>query len=63
MSAWIGLLVYVLGLLGYNGTLRRLGVSPYLAWITAMLVQILMLYVFAMVGMLNLGIQIVTILG
>ncbi|MFD1548524.1 ABC transporter permease [Levilactobacillus fuyuanensis] len=63
MSAWIGLLVYVLGLLGYNGTLRRLGVSPYLAWITAMLVQILMLYVFAMVGMLNLGIQIVTYFG
>ena len=63
MNAWIGFFIYFLGLLGYNGTLRRLGISPYLAWITAMLVQILMLYVFAMLGMLNLGIQITTYLG
>lgn len=63
MTAWFGFLIYVLGLLGYNGTLRRLGVNPYLAWITSMLVQILMLYGFAMVGLLNLGIQVVTYLG
>ena len=63
MNAWIGLFIYLLGLLGYDGTLRRLGISPYLAWITAMLVQILMLYVFAMTGLLNLGIQVVTYLG
>ncbi|BDZ29834.1 ABC transporter permease [Lactiplantibacillus sp. WILCCON 0030] len=63
MSAWIGFILYAIGLLGYNGTLRRLGVSPYLAWITAMLVQILMLYGFAMTGWLNLGIQLVTVLG
>lgn len=63
MNAWIGFLIYLLGLIGYNGTLRRLGVSPYLGWITAMLVQILMLYVFAMTGMLNLGIKVVTYLG
>ena len=63
MSAWIGCLIYLLGLLGYNGTLRRLGVSPYLAWITAMLVQILMLYVFAMLNLLNLGIEVVTYFG
>jgi len=63
MNAWIGFFIYLLGLIGYNGTLRRFGVSPYLAWITAMLVQILMLYGFAMTGMLNLGIQIVTYFG
>ena len=63
MSAWIGLILYAIGLLGYNGTLRRLGVSPYLAWITAMLVQILILYGFAMMGWLTIGIQIVTYLG
>lgn len=63
MSNWIGLVLYVIGLFGYNGTLRRLGVSPYLAWITAMLVQILLLYGFAMTGWLNLGIQVVTYLG
>lgn len=63
MSAWIGLILYAIGLLGYNGTLRRLGVSPYLAWITAMLVQILILYSFAMMGWLTIGIQIVTYLG
>ncbi|MCU4683439.1 ABC transporter permease [Lactiplantibacillus paraplantarum] len=63
MSAWIGLILYAIGLLGYNGTLRRLGVCPYLAWITAMLVQILILYGFAMMGWLTIGIQIVTYLG
>ncbi len=55
MSVWLGFAIYAIGLLGYNGTLRRLGVSPYLAWITAMLVQILILYGFAMTGWLTLG--------
>lgn len=63
MSVWIGFILYAIGLLGYNGTLRRLGVSPYLAWITAMLVQILILYGFAMTGWLTIGIQIVTYFG
>lgn len=63
MSIWIGFILYAIGLLGYNGTLRRLGVSPYLAWITAMLVQILMLYGFAMTGWLTIGIHIVTYFG
>lgn len=63
MSVWLGFAIYAIGLLGYNGTLRRLGVSPYLAWITAMLVQILILYGFAMTGWLTLGIQVVTYLG
>jgi len=63
MNPWIGLLIYLLGLSGYNGTLRRFGFSPYLTWITSMLVQILILYVFAMTGLLNLGIQVVTYFG
>ncbi|GEO47730.1 hypothetical protein [Companilactobacillus kimchii] len=63
MSTWIGFILYALGLLGYNSTVRRLGVSPYLAWITSMLVQILLLYGFAMTGHLNIGIQLVTYLG
>lgn len=63
MSNWIGFILYAFGLLGYNSTVRRLGVSPYLAWITSMLVQILILYVFAMTGFLNLGIKIVTYVG
>lgn len=63
MVPWLGFILYLIGLLGYNSSLRRLGISPYLAWITAMLVQILMLYGFAMTGWLNLGIQLVTYLG
>lgn len=63
MSTWIGFILYALGLLGYNSTVRRLGVSPYLAWITSMLIQILILYCFAMTGFLNLGIKIVTYVG
>ncbi|MFC6260710.1 ABC transporter permease [Levilactobacillus fujinensis] len=61
--SWLGLGVYVLGLIGYGGTLRRLGVSPYLSWITAMLFQIVVLYGCAMVGILNMGIQWVTYAG
>ncbi|GEO67484.1 ABC transporter permease [Levilactobacillus spicheri] len=61
--AWLGLVFYGLGLMGYNATYRRLGVSPYLSWLTDMLTQILLLYVFAMLGWLNLGIWVVTLLG
>ena len=62
-SAWLGGISYFLGLLGYTGSLRRLGVSPYLRWITAMLIQILLLYAAAMVGHLRLGIFLVTSVG
>ncbi|AVK63761.1 ABC transporter permease [Lactobacillus sp. CBA3606] len=61
--AWLGLIVFIIALIGYSGTARYLGVSPYLSWITAMLVQILLLYVFAMLGWLRLGIWLVTGLG
>lgn len=63
MSHWMGFILYALGLFGYNSTVRRFGVSPYLAWITAMLVQILILYGFVMTGWLNLGITCVTYVG
>jgi len=49
--------------MGYNGSIRRLGVSPYLAWITSILVQILLDYVFAMLGLLRLGLRLVTLFG
>lgn len=48
MPQWVGFILYTVGLLGYASTVRRLGVSPYLSWITSMLVQILILYGFAM---------------
>lgn len=60
---WLGLLALVLALIGYNGSLRYLGVSPYLAWITAIAWQIIWLYVFAMLGALRWGIFIVTGVG
>lgn len=63
MSHWIGFILYTIGLFGYNSTVRRLGVNPYLSWITSMLVQILILYGFAMTGFLNLGIEFVTYFG
>lgn len=60
---WLGLAFYGAGLMGYNATFRRLGVSPYLSWITDMLTQILLLYVFAMLGWLTGGIWAVTLVG
>lgn len=63
MPQWVGFILYTVGLLGYASTVRRLGVSPYLSWITSMLVQILILYGFAMTSWLNFGIKFVTYLG
>lgn len=61
--AWLGLLIFILALIGYSGAVRYLGVSPYLAWITAILLQIIIDYLFAMVGFLRIGLIIVTITG
>lgn len=63
MTTWLGGIAYGLGLTGYTGALRRLGVNPYLRWVTALLIQILLLYGFAMGGQLTLGIRVVTGLG
>lgn len=61
--AWFGLLIFILALIGYSDAVRYLGVSPYLSWITAILLQIVIDYLFAMVGLLRLGLTIVTLTG
>ncbi len=61
--AFIGLIFFALALIGYSSTMRWLHVNPYLTWITGILVQILLLYIFAMLGWLKPGIWIVTSLG
>ena len=61
--AFIGLIFFALALIGYSSTMRWLHVNPYLTWITGILVQILLLYIFAMLGWLKPGIWIVTGLG
>ena len=61
--AWLGLLIFIFSLIGYSVTLRSLGFSPYLDWITAILLQIILDYLFAMLGLLKLGLIIVTIIG
>lgn len=59
----IGLLIYLVSLVGFVGTLRSFGVLRYLSWISSMLLQVLILYVMAMFNQLNLGIQLVAFLG
>ena len=61
--AFIGLIFFALSLIGYSSTMRWLHINPYLTWITGILVQIMLLYVFAMVGWLRVGIWVVTSLG
>lgn len=61
--AIVGLVIFALSLIGYSGTLRYLGINAYLAWITAILLQILTLYVFAMLNLLRWGIWFVVGLG
>ncbi|MFD1548525.1 ABC transporter permease [Levilactobacillus fuyuanensis] len=61
--AFIGFIFFALALIGYSSTMRWLHVNPYLTWITGILVQILLLYIFAMLGWLRPGIWIVTSLG
>lgn len=61
--AFIGLIFFALSLIGYSSTMRWLHVNPYLTWITGILVQIILLYIFAMLGGLRIGIWVVTTLG
>ncbi|WP_230678609.1 ABC transporter permease [Lacticaseibacillus zhaodongensis] len=56
----LGWIILALSLLGYNSLVRVLGVELHLSWLTSVLLQVLALYVFAMCGALNLGLQIVT---
>ncbi|AOT56340.1 ABC transporter permease [Weissella soli] len=59
----LGTLFFFLSLNGYNFVLKKMGVTRYLAWITTMAIQILMLYAFAMLDFLQAGIIGVTSLG
>lgn len=61
--AFIGLIFFALALIGYSSTMRWLRINPYLTWITGILVQIMLLYVFAMLGWLRIGMWVVTSLG
>ena len=61
--AVIGFIFFGLALIGYSSTLRLCHVNPYLTWITGLLIQIVLLYVFAMLNCLRPGIWIVTSLG
>ncbi|BDZ29835.1 hypothetical protein MH1LPH_03010 [Lactiplantibacillus brownii] len=61
--AVLGFVFFALALIGYSSTLRLCHVNPYLTWITGILVEIIMLYGFAMVNLLRPGIWIVTSLG
>lgn len=61
--AILGLLFFSLGVIGYSSALRWLRVNPYLTWITAIMVQVMLLYGFAMLNLLRPGIWLVTGLG
>jgi hypothetical protein len=59
----LGILILVFSLLGFDFALRVAGAEVHLAWLTSMLVQIFVMYIFAMCGYLERGMLIVNILG
>lgn len=59
----IGFIIFLIAQLGYTGMLRQLGVNKYLSWITAMIVQTLLLYAFAMLNLLPFALKAVILLG
>jgi hypothetical protein len=59
----IGLIIYLIAQLGYAGFIRMFGVSKYMAWITSIIVQTMLLYILAMFGWLKFGMIAVTIVG
>lgn len=59
----IGVILLLVSLVGFNFTLRVLGAEKHLAWIISLLLQIMVLYIFAMLGALSLGLFIVRWLG
>lgn len=58
-----GLLLFVVVVLGYFFKLREWGVAAYLGWITSFWVMTLVLYVFAMLGYVQMGIYAVSVIG
>lgn len=59
----LGILILILSLFGFDFALRVGGAEVHLAWITSMLVQILIMYGFAMCGQLAMGMLVVNVLG
>ena len=60
---FIGIIFLALSLIGYSSAMRWSHVNPYLTWITGILVQIMLLFIFAMLGWLRIGIWAVASLG
>lgn len=63
MIALFGLIIFIVSLIGYNGILRMIGVNQYLSWLTTMIVQTLLIYVFSMIGYMKVGIYTVAVIG
>ncbi|MCI1557628.1 MAG: ABC transporter permease [Pediococcus pentosaceus] len=61
--ALIGLIIFIIAQLGYAGSIRMVGVNKYMAWITSMIIQTLLLYIMAMLNWLRFGLRAVVILG
>ncbi|MEO3718948.1 hypothetical protein ABHG36_03950 [Pediococcus acidilactici] len=62
MNLW-GALFFVLSQIGFAGILRMAGIDKYLSWIISIVVQTLLLYILAMVGLLSFGIRSVVFVG
>lgn len=63
MTFAFGALILIMSLSGYNMAWRMLGAEVHLSWLTAILTQIIALYAFAMLKLLNLGLLLVTYVG
>ena len=61
--AILGFIFFGLSLIGYSSTLRLLHVNQFFTWITSILIQIILLYIFAMLNLLRIGIWTVTSFG
>jgi hypothetical protein len=59
----VGVIIFVIAQIGYDGVLQMAGVNKFMSWITSIVVQTLLLYVFAMVNALKLGLDLVPYLG
>lgn len=62
MNLW-GALFFILSQIGFAGILRMAGIDKYLSWITSIVIQTLLLYILAMVGLLSFGIRSVVFVG
>ncbi|WP_125766374.1 glycosyltransferase family 39 protein [Lapidilactobacillus wuchangensis] len=59
----LGLILFLIAQIGYSSTLRQFSFNKYGAWILGMLLQILILYFFAMVNLLNFALKGIVFLG